>query len=225
MASAIADQFAKTLLREDYVRLDPQAKQVIDRIVELAPQPAPELGEPSWLDLMADRVAKAFRSWWFVAGIVVLMAGWFLLNGPWMSRIGWAADPYPFTFLRLMLSVLAVVQGPIILISQHHSDTSKRVFKSYDSANALQARVEILRLHERFDGFEAALAERRMAPDDRAGDHAQIGPHGTLRPRAANSDFDPASHDTRRLAAHRRGVGRFVGARPASLISPQPDLH
>jgi uncharacterized membrane protein len=218
MANAISDHIAKTLLRRDYAGLDPLERDLIDRIVELAPEPAPDLGKPSWLDDLADRIALAIKSWWFVAGIVLVMATWFLLNSPAMARFGLALDPYPFTFLKLMLSILAVIQGPIILISQHHTDASKRAARTYDSAIAMHAKLEILRLHERFDGFEAALTDRRLAgADARAISFASLGPHAAYRPRAANGDSsEPASHALRRLAAHRRNEARVSRPRPAS---------
>ena len=40
------------------------------------------------------------------------MTGWFLLNSPLAARFGPALDPYPYTFLKLMLSIFAVIQGP-----------------------------------------------------------------------------------------------------------------
>ena len=208
MANAISDHISRTLLRKDYAGLDRLEQDLIDRIVELAPQPPPVPDKPSWPDELADRIALAIRSWWFVAGIVLLMTSWFLLNSPLMVRSGLALDPYPYTFLKLMLSILAVVQGPIILISQHHTDAAKRAAKSYDSAIAMHAKLEILRLHERFDGLEAALSDRRpSSADARVLPFASMGAQGQRRPSAANGDaFDPASHALRRLAAHRRNA-------------------
>jgi uncharacterized membrane protein len=220
MANAISDHISRTLLRKDYGGLDPVEQDLINRIVELAPQPAPDTGKATFLDALADRFSLAFGSWWFVGGIVLFMASWFLVNSPLLGGTGLALDPYPYTFLKLLLSILAVVQGPIILISQHHTDASKRAAKSYDSAVALHAKLEILRLHERFDGFEAALA-RQVADsvDPGTAPYASAIVHGALRPRAANSDVsDSASHALRRLAAHRRGDG--LAARPRSSAPP-----
>jgi uncharacterized membrane protein len=214
MATAVSDHISRTLLRKEYAGLGSSEQELIDRIVELAPQPPPDPVKASRLDDLADRIALGISSWWFVAGIVLLMTSWFLVNSPLMVRSGLALDPYPYTFLRLLLSILAVIQGPIILISQHHTDASKRAAKSYDSAVAMHAKFEILRLHERFDGFEAALSDRRMDMDARA---ISFSAHGPYRPRAANSDVsDPASHALRRLAAHRRQNDHAVRTRPAS---------
>jgi uncharacterized membrane protein len=227
MATAISDHISKTLLRKDYAGLDRREQDLIDRIVELAPQPAPGPAKPSWLDELADRIALGISSWWFIAGIVLLMISWFLVNSPLMARSGLAVDPYPYTFLKLMLSILAVIQGPIILISQHHTDASKRAAKSYDSAIAMHAKLEILRLHERFDGFEAALSERRLdSADARAVSFASMGAQGPHRPSTANGDWsDPASHALRRLAAHRRRGERGARPRSVGLPTPQVDIH
>jgi uncharacterized membrane protein len=223
MANAISDHISRTLLRKDYAGLDPREQDLIDRIVELAPQPAPDPAKPSRLDELADRIALGISSWWFVAGIVLLMTSWFLVNSPLMARSGLALDPYPYTFLKLMPSILAVVQGPIILISQHHTDASKRAAKSYDSAIAMHAKLEILRLHERFDGFEAALSERRLgSADTRA---IPFGAHGPYRLHAANSDAsEPASRALRRLAAHRRSDQRVAQAGPAQGLRRDFDV-
>jgi uncharacterized membrane protein len=211
MATAVSHHISRTSLRKHYAGLGPVEGNLIDQIVELAPQPAPDPVKTSKLDDLADRIALGISSWWFVASVVLLMASWFLLNSPLMVRSGLALDPYPYTFLRLVLSILAVVQGPIILISQHHTDASKRAAKSYDSAIAMHAKLEILRLHERFDGFEAALSERMSDSDTADVTYATMGGRGAYRPSDANADSsEPAQDALLRLAAHRRHSDRAV---------------
>ena len=58
MANAISDHISRTLLRTDYSGLEPSARDLIDRIVELAPHPMPEPSKESWLDRLADRIAE-----------------------------------------------------------------------------------------------------------------------------------------------------------------------
>jgi uncharacterized membrane protein len=224
MATAIIDHISRTLLRKDFADLEPVEQAVIQRMIELAPDTPPEPAKSNRLDALADRIALAFGSWWFVAGTVFVMTSWFLVNSSLLVRGGVALDPYPYTFLRLVLSVLAVVQGPIILISQHHTDASKRVAKSYDLAVAMQAKLEILRLHERFDGFEAALAERRLGESAGPMPYLALSSAGGFRPRAANSDVSStAPHAVRRLVAHRRSDAGAVRTRP--VAPQQPGSH
>ena len=69
MANAISDHISRTLLRTDYSGLEPVAQDLIDRIVELAPHPMPEPAKSSWLDDLADRIARhdpaisVFQAW------------------------------------------------------------------------------------------------------------------------------------------------------------------
>jgi uncharacterized membrane protein len=74
-----------------------------------------------------------------------------LLNADLLSRFGMAFAPYPFTFLNLMLSTVAAIQAPIIMMSQNRQAKKERLSASLDFEVNLRAEVEIMRLHEKVD--------------------------------------------------------------------------
>jgi uncharacterized membrane protein len=63
--------------------------------------------------------------------------------------MGMAFDPYPFIFLNLLLSTLAAVQAPIIMMSQNRQAAKDRTAAAHDYEVNLRAELEILRLHEK----------------------------------------------------------------------------
>ncbi len=79
------------------------------------------------------------------------MLGWMLLNTDVLSHFGMAFDPYPYIFLNLMLSTLAAVQAPIIMMSQNRQAAKDRLAASLDFEVNLRAELEIMRLHEKID--------------------------------------------------------------------------
>jgi uncharacterized membrane protein len=68
-----------------------------------------------------------------------------------------AFDPYPYDLLKLVLTMTASIQGPIILISQQRTAAVERAAAEYDAAVAVHSKLEILRLHKRLDGIERGL--------------------------------------------------------------------
>lgn len=147
MTATASDDIARMLLHQDYAELAEAEQRLIDRIAVLAPPAAAPVMQPPLLDRAADGVANATRSWWFVAGFALVVAGWFITNAVSARLFGQGFDPYPYDMLKLVLTMVASVQGPIILISQQHAAAK-------DRAAAAHTKLEILRLHERLDGFE-----------------------------------------------------------------------
>ena len=99
---------------------------------------------------LADRVAAVGGSWRFVIAFGVFLAVWTLLNVlllPGTVRF----DPYPFIFLNLLLSMLAAIQAPIIMMSQNRQSTKDRAAAQHDYEVNLKAELEIMSLHEKLD--------------------------------------------------------------------------
>ena len=78
-----------------------------------------------------------------------------------------AFDPYPFVFLNLLLSMLAALQAPIIMMSQNRQAAKDRMAAALDYEVTVRSEVEIMALHEKMDRLhgriEALLAERAEA--------------------------------------------------------------
>ena len=99
---------------------------------------------------MADAVAKIGGSWAFVGGFFVFLSAWALLNLYWLPSAD-RFDPYPFIFLNLLLSMLAAIQAPIIMMSQNRQSEKDRIESRHDYEVNLKAELEILTLHEKLD--------------------------------------------------------------------------
>jgi len=98
---------------------------------------------------LSDHVAAVGGSWGFIIAFGVVLFGWMILNSQILGRMGMAFDPYPFIFLNLMLSTLAAIQAPIIMMSQNRQAAKDRRAASHDYEVNLRAELEILRLHEK----------------------------------------------------------------------------
>lgn len=96
----------------------------------------------------ADRLARFGGSWVFLILFACVLAAWIALNA---IRGGRAFDPYPFILLNLILSCLAAVQAPIIMMSQNRLETRDRKRSESDYQVNLKAELEIRSLHEKID--------------------------------------------------------------------------
>jgi len=98
---------------------------------------------------LADVVAEFGGSWKFIISFAVVLIVWMAFNV-------WAAtqrifDPYPFILLNLVLSCLAAIQAPIIMMSQKRQETKDRLRSENDYRVNLKAELEIRHLHEKVD--------------------------------------------------------------------------
>ncbi|KAB2696520.1 DUF1003 domain-containing protein [Brucella haematophila] len=112
---------------------------------------------------LADKVAEFGGSWTFIIVFGVILAVWVAFNSLLATR---AFDPYPYIFLNLVLSMLAAVQAPIIMMSQNRQAAKDRLDASHDYEVNLKAEIEIMALHEKFDQLRSnelrALIEKQQ---------------------------------------------------------------
>ncbi len=101
-------------------------------------------------DRLSDRVAQVGGSWAFVIGFGVFLALWACLNLIVLPQ-HFRFDPYPFIFLNLLLSMLAAIQAPIIMMSQNRQSAVDRMESRHDFEVNLKAELEIMALHEKLD--------------------------------------------------------------------------
>lgn len=97
----------------------------------------------------ADAIAKFGGSWPFIFLFVVILGSWILLNT--LHFLGLSFDRYPFILLNLVLSCLAAIQAPIIMMSQNRQATRDRIAADHDYQTNLKAELEISLLHEKID--------------------------------------------------------------------------
>jgi uncharacterized membrane protein len=105
---------------------------------------------------LADRIASFGGSWTFILLFFAFLLAWTLLNSFLLARRHDAFDPYPYIFLNLMLSMLAALQAPVIMMSQHRQTVRDRVEAQTDYEVNLKAELEIRALHEKLDALRDA---------------------------------------------------------------------
>lgn len=98
---------------------------------------------------VADRVAATGGSWTFLILFLATLGVWIAVNAWVLGRE--AFDPYPYILLNLLLSCLAAVQAPVIMMSQKRAATRDRLEADEDFKINLKAEIEIAALHEKLD--------------------------------------------------------------------------
>jgi uncharacterized membrane protein len=158
----IREQLARDLLNCPYGELTAQKKSVIDLIADQRPTGlGPQLKEKgTFWDGLADGVARVGGSWKFIFGFCIVLALWIGSNVV-LAAFREAFDPYPFIFLNLMLSMVAALQAPVIMMSQNRQAAIDRKAAEHDYVVNLRAELEIMLLHDKLDALrEGDLLQR-----------------------------------------------------------------
>lgn len=110
---------------------------------------AVEASTQSTGDRIADGIARIGGSWAFILGFLAFLAMWIAMNVWLLGRDSF--DPYPFIFLNLVLSMVAAIQAPVIMMSQNRQSERDRLDAAHDYEVNLKAEIEIMALHEKLD--------------------------------------------------------------------------
>ena len=107
----------------------------------------------------ADSLSKWAGSWYFIIGFFIFLSLWMYLNSIiWINYLsGDPFDPYPFILLNLVLSCLAAIQAPVILMSQNRTTERDRLRVEYDYDVNRLAEKEIRQLKTQLDRIERKL--------------------------------------------------------------------
>ena len=124
-------------------------KHVAERTVVSRDMSEPEVEKDSFGVWLADKVAEFGGSWTFIMIFVAFLVSWAVLNT--IILVTGALDPYPFIFLNLLLSMVAALQAPIIMMSQNRQSQKDRLTAQHDYEVNLKAELEIMALHEKVD--------------------------------------------------------------------------
>jgi uncharacterized membrane protein len=100
---------------------------------------------------IADRVAAFGGSWTFISLFGVVLLLWIVINWLLLLELNRTFDPYPYILLNLVLSMLAAIQAPVILMSQNRQAHRDRVEAEHDYEVNLKAELEIMALHQKVD--------------------------------------------------------------------------
>lgn len=98
---------------------------------------------------VADKIASFGGSWTFIISFGVVLVAWITLNT--VILLKHAFDPYPFVFLNLVLSCLAAIQAPIIMMSQNRQSEKDRLTTNNDYLVNLKSELIVEHLHYKLD--------------------------------------------------------------------------
>lgn len=165
-------KLARELLGREFDDLEQDEQRVLRRVAAgtVTGRDADELAQAhaTWGDRLADRVAAIGGSWGFIGAFGLVLLAWMLVNSRTLEHFGFHPfDEYPYIFLNLMLSTLAAVQAPIILMSQNRQSKKDRITARHDYEVNLRMLLEILRLSRRLDRMTAELTgDRNGKPEE-----------------------------------------------------------
>ena len=148
-----AAELALRWLRRDLTHLTDVEQRVLKSAVERTAlsrdtrrKPSSELPIGARL---ADSIARIGGSWSFILGFLAFLLFWVIANVFLLRQQSF--DPYPFIFLNLLLSMLAALQAPVIMMSQNRQAEHDRIDAAHDYEVNLKAEIEIMALHEKLD--------------------------------------------------------------------------
>jgi uncharacterized membrane protein len=107
---------------------------------------------------LSDRIAQFGGSWRFIITFGGILVAWIVLNS--VALLTRPFDPYPYILLNLILSCLAAIQAPIIMMSQNRQEEKDRARATHDYQVNLKAELEIRQLHQKLDHLLSNQWER-----------------------------------------------------------------
>src|SRR5436190_1626834 len=146
-------EYVKEVLQEEIGELSALDQEVIESLQqhEILASNIEEQFERklTFGERLSDHIASFGGSWRFIILFGAVLFGWIILNGILLLNRGF--DPFPFILLNLILSCLAAIQAPIIMMSQNRAELRDRLRSENDYKINLKAELEIRHLHEKID--------------------------------------------------------------------------
>lgn len=109
-----------------------------------------EEAKMSFGDRVADKISEIAGSWTFILLFVIFLFGWIVLNA-FILKESKQIDPYPFVFLNLVLSCIAALQAPIIMMSQNRQAEKDSLRNQNDYRIDLKSELILEQLHDKMD--------------------------------------------------------------------------
>ncbi|MCW8803690.1 MAG: DUF1003 domain-containing protein, partial [Ignavibacteriaceae bacterium] len=100
-------------------------------------------------DRLSDKIATYGGSWKFIISFAIVLTSWIIINS--VVLLLRPFDPFPFILLNLVLSCLAAIQAPVIMMSQNRQEVKDRARSEHDYQINLKAELEIRNLHQKID--------------------------------------------------------------------------
>ena len=148
------ENLAKALFGMQFTELDKTEQSVIESIANQSPI-ATNLNDSFHENLtfgqkVADKVAEFGGSWTFILLFLSIMLSWIVTNTFYLLSDE-PFDPYPFILLNLVLSTIAALQAPIIMMSQNRQASKDRMAANLNYQVSLKTDLEIIRLNQKMD--------------------------------------------------------------------------
>jgi uncharacterized membrane protein len=157
-------KFMEHMLRAEGKELSKLERDVLNSVNEnelLVKNIEPTLDkELTFGDRLADHIAEFGGSWTFIITFFSFIILWMGINIFILASKPF--DPYPFILLNLILSCLAAIQAPIIMMSQNRQEAKDRIRSEHDYKVNLKAELEIRLLHEKIDHLLLQQNQRLM---------------------------------------------------------------
>ena len=157
-------RYVQKLMEEEVGELSKLETEVLDSLKKsdiLAKNVEPEMDEKlRFRQRLADKIASFGGSWTFIISFAFFIGIWMLINV--YLLIDKPYDPYPFILLNLILSCLAALQAPVIMMSQHRQEARDRNRSEHDYQVNLKAELEIRQLHEKLDHLMIHQGQRLL---------------------------------------------------------------
>ncbi|HUV09320.1 MAG TPA: DUF1003 domain-containing protein [Spirochaetia bacterium] len=160
--AAIRSRYVQSLIKSEKGEITTLEQEVVQslREHELITRNVETEFEREWSfgERLADRIASFGGSWKFLIYFGIFIALWIGINS--LVLLQRPPDPYPFILLNLILSCLAAMQAPVIMMSQNRQEDKDRLRSQHDYQVNLKAELEIRQLHEKIDHLLSHQWER-----------------------------------------------------------------
>lgn len=148
------------VIRREWEHLAARERRIVEAVLRRTPVSRDTnrefLDERTFGERMADRIAAFGGSWPFILVFLAFLAGWMVLNTGVLGPRNEAFDPFPYILLNLILSTLAALQAPVIMMSQNRQAARDRMTAASDYEVNLKAEMEIRVLNEKLDALREA---------------------------------------------------------------------
>lgn len=146
-------RYMEELLQQEHGEFSELDRQVVESIAKqdtISENSEEEFEEHrTFPDRVSDNMAAFGGSWWFLISFATVLLVWIGIN--LFEGLNSAFDPYPFILLNLLLSCIAAIQAPIIMMSQKRQEVKDRLRSFNEYRVNLKAELEVRHLHEKLD--------------------------------------------------------------------------
>ena len=187
--------YVEELLQQEhgeFTELDRQVAESISNQDTIAENTEEEFEEHRTIgEVLSDHLASFGGSWAFLISFFTVLLIWMGVN--LFKGEASAFDPYPFILLNLVLSCIAAIQAPIIMMSQKRQEAKDRLRAFNDYRVNLKAELEIRHLHEKMD-YLISKQWQRLAEIQQM--QLEIMQERRIKPRKPSSSYDPIHDQT-----------------------------